>query len=116
MSSKSKQKGTAMESLVKDYFNSFGLDADRLTLHGKNDVGDIRVTGIDAVFEVKNCVKLELSKWIEETVKERDNAKKRWGFTVFKRKGKGAPGQQFVLMELEQLIDIFRATNPEAFR
>lgn len=116
MANKAKQRGTAMESLVRDFLKSFGLDADRLTLHGKDDVGDLRVTGIEACWEVKNCKKIELSKWMKELETERQNAKKKWGFLVFKRARVGEPGKQLVCMELEQLVDMLRVTNPEAFR
>ncbi len=106
--SKSKQKGTSFETAIKNYLIDEGFDADRQPLTGSKDMGDIKIYGIDAVFELKNCVKLNLSGWINETETERQNAKKRYGFTIFKRKGKGQPQDQYALMPLSTLVELLK--------
>lgn len=113
--SKSKNKGTNFESLIKNYFIEQGFDADRQVLSGAKDVGDIKVYGIDAVFELKNCVKLNLSGWIEETEVERQNAGRRFGFSVFKRKGKGSACDQYALMPLSTLVELLKEVFPESW-
>lgn len=112
--SKSKAKGTAMESLFRDYLRVEGFDADRQILSGAKDIGDLKVYGVDAVFEVKNCIKLNLSGWLTETETERKNAGKRFGFTLFKRKGKGKPEDQYALMPVGTLVDLLKMAYPEA--
>jgi hypothetical protein len=112
--SKSKAKGTNFETLIKQYFIDQGFDADRQVLSGSKDVGDIKVWKVDSVFELKNCVKLNLSGWLAETEIERINAGKRWGFTIFKRKGKGKAEQQYCLMTVGQLAEILAELFPES--
>lgn len=105
-----------MESLFRDYFLEEGFDADRQVLSGPKDLGDLKVYGVDAVFEVKNCVKLNLSGWINETEIERENAGRRFGFTLFKRKGKGKPEDQYALMPVGTLMELIKIAYPEAYR
>lgn len=112
---KAKAKGTNFESLIKNYLLEEGFDADRQILSGAKDVGDIKVYGVDAVFELKNCVKLNLSGWLEETETERKNAGRRFGFTIFKRKGKGKAEEQYALMPLSTLVELLKAAYPDSF-
>jgi hypothetical protein len=112
--SKSKAKGTSFESLIKNYLLEEGFDADRQILSGAKDIGDIKIYGVDAVFELKNCMKLNLSGWITETETERQNAKRKFGFTIFKRKGKGKAAEQFALMPLETLVELLKIAYPHA--
>lgn len=112
--SKSRAKGTLLETAIKNYFQEQGFDAERIALQGKNDIGDIRIVGIDSVFELKNCKKIELSKWVKETEVERQNAKKRFGFCIFKRRGTNKPDEQFVLMTVGQLVEILAELYPQA--
>lgn len=112
---KAKQKGTSYESLIKNYLIEQGFDADRQILSGAKDIGDIKVHGVDAVFELKNCVKLNLSGWIEETEIERQNAGRRFGFTIFKRKGKGKAEEQYALMPVSTLVELIKAAYPDSY-
>lgn len=114
--SKSKAKGTAQESLIVNYFLEQGFDARRNPLAGTKDVGDIHIHNISAIFEVKNCVKLDLSGWMKEVEIEKENAGVRFGFCLFKRKGKSDPGQQYVLMTTETLVEILKELYPEAIK
>lgn len=114
MSNPSKQKGTFMETSIKTYFQEQGFDAERIALQGKNDIGDVRILGVPVTLEVKNCKKIELSKWLAETLQEQSNAGTKWSFTIFKRKGKGAPADQFVLMTVGQLAEILGELFPDS--
>lgn len=113
--SKSRQKGTSFETLIKEYFISKGLKAHRNPLSGSKDVGDVWIENISAVFECKNCVKLNLSGWIEETEVERKNAGRRFGFTIFKRKGKGRAEDQYALMPVSTLVELLKIAYPDSY-
>lgn len=114
MSNPSKSKGTNFESLIKNYLIEQGFDCDRQVLSGNKDVGDLKVWKVDSVFELKNCVKLNLAGWVTETEVERQNAKKRFGITIFKRKGKGKAGEQYALLPVSQLVEMLKELYPEA--
>lgn len=73
MSSKSKAKGTAAETTAVRYLKEQFWRAERRTLSGNKDKGDI--AGIEnCVGEVKAQVKQELAKWYRETLTEMVNA------------------------------------------
>jgi len=114
MSNPSKQKGTNFETLIKNYLIEQGFDCDRQVLSGNKDLGDLKVWKVDSVFELKNCVKLNLAGWINETETERQNANKKFGFTIFKRKGKGKAEEQYALMTVSQLVEILKELYPQA--
>ena len=108
--SKQKTKGSAFEKLVADFLaRALGDDRiERRTVQGANDRGDIagfRIHGKRAVIECKNCVRLELAKWMDEAETERCNDDADFAFVVFKRKGCGEKsiGRTYVLTDLETL-------------
>lgn len=74
--SKQKQKGTAFETKVKNYFVEQGFDADRIALSGSRDQGDVvvRLHDKDLVLECKNykasASRGQLLNWIEQAVVE----------------------------------------------
>lgn len=72
--SKSKQRGTATETMVVRYLQSMGFsNAERRALRGVADCGD--VTGIEGVvIEVKGDRSNRLPAWKAETIKEAENA------------------------------------------
>lgn len=114
MVNRSKARGTSFETLIKNYLIEQGFDCDRQVLSGSKDVGDLKVWKVDSVFELKNCVKLNLAGWIAETEVERQNANKRFGVTIFKRKGKGKAEEQYALMPVGQLVEMLKGLYPEA--
>lgn len=101
MTNKSKQRGTTAESAVRDYLRSrYWPHARRLTLAGSRDPGDIALgDGIAFTIEVKDCAKIELSAWLAEAHRERDNNGHRAGVVWFKRRGKGSPRDWYVAMD-----------------
>lgn len=94
---KAKAIGTAAESLVVAVCRRNGFPfADRLTLAGVNDKGDVRLgDGIKVVVEVKGgkqCLSLtpaKMKKWMKETEVERTNADAEIGILVTQRRGCG---------------------------
>lgn len=100
MTNRPKALGTAVESAVVAHArrNGFG-GADRLTLSGTADRGDVRLTaGLTAgvVVECKGGTTAErasdalIASWLDETERERVNAGAAVALLVTKRKGYGA--------------------------
>lgn len=99
-----KRKGTQAERAVVEYLRANGFpDAERRALEGKNDRGDI--AGVyDTVLEVKNHAALDLSGWLNELMREIDNAQADYGAVVAKRRGHGNPEQWYAIMPFEMLV------------
>ena len=110
MSNPSKQKGTKAETAVTRYLESCGGTARRNALHGNADEGDIHaeVMGSIVCIEVKNRKRVELSKWMAETIAERDNSGAEVGWLVVKPEGVGETrvGKWWVCMELDDLMAV----------
>ena len=89
MTNRSGRKGWAGEAPVLDWLKKRGFfRAYRLRTQGVADKGDIG--GIDeACIEVKNQGVYRLAEWMQETEKEKANAKARIGALVVKPKGVG---------------------------
>ncbi len=100
------RKGHVMERLVANFLRVFFSDT-RIDIRPKNgtkdrgDIGGLRtIRGADFVLEVKNHTRLDLSGWMREAELERGNADAGGAAVVFKRAGKGAAADQYVLMDL----------------
>lgn len=115
MANPSKQKGTAFESLIRDHLKEvWNPDIERLTLSGSNDRGDIggfRVGGHLLAWELKNRTQISLSQWVKEAQVEAKNYGAVAGVTCFKRKGKAAAGEQFVVLTLDDFLTVLRAAS-----
>lgn len=94
MVNKSKAIGTKAESAVVKVLQPYFPDAERLALAGQEDQGDIGHCG-DFVFEIKSGKAAEtagdglLSKWVQETERERQARGVAFGILVLKRAGVG---------------------------
>ncbi|MFJ8555282.1 hypothetical protein [Streptomyces sp. NPDC093676] len=106
--SRSKAKGTAAETAVVRYLRDAGfVGAERRTLNGKHDRGDI--AGIPStVIEVKNCARQELPGWVAEAETERDNDGATLGVVWHKVRGRSNPGAWFVTMSGDQFVQLLR--------
>lgn len=106
--SAAKQKGTAAETAIVNYLRGSGFtQAERRTLNGAKDRGDIAgIPGV--VIEVKNCARQELGGWIVEAELERDNDHASLGVVWHKRRGKGSPADWFVTMSGAQFAALLR--------
>jgi hypothetical protein len=97
--SKQKAKGTAAETAVVNYLHSVGFEsAERRTLSGTNDKGDINLSK-DLVVEVKDHQRMELAGWVDEANREATNADAPYGVVWHKRARKGSPGDWYVTMD-----------------
>ena len=103
----SKQKGTAFERQIADYLRTYWPYADRAPLTGNKDRGDISGTP-GLVWECKNAKTIKLSEWLQEAQIEAENAEADHGILVVKRRGTTAPGSQYAIVELEQLVDLLK--------
>ena len=112
-----KAAGTRFESLISAYLRAT-LDDDRIErrrLGGANDRGDItglRHMGQRIVVECKDYGgQLKPGPWVEEAGRERGNDDAGVGLVVAKRRGTTAPGDQFVLMTLADLVALLTGSR-----
>ena len=103
MVNKPKIKGTAFESLVRDYLRQWWPNATRPALSGRKDVGDI--INVPFVVEAKAVRKFALSEWMKELDKEKINAGMDIGFVVVKRPNQGVH-KAYAVMELQDMVDL----------
>jgi hypothetical protein len=97
--SKAKQRGTAAETAVVNYLHSVGFEsAERRTLSGTNDKGDINLSE-HLVIEVKDHQRMELAGWLDEANREATNADAPYGVVWHKRARKGSPADWYVSMD-----------------
>jgi hypothetical protein len=96
--SKAKQKGTAAETAVVNWLKGLGRKhVERRSLNGTSDRGDI--AGIPCVvLEVKNCAKMELSKWVSELEVEIKNDGAEVGAVIHKKRGTTNVGDWYATM------------------
>lgn len=104
MSNPAKSKGTAFESLVRDYLRTAGIPAERMPAGMKDDRGDL--AGIeDWTIETKSYTDMlrAIREGLADLEREQANADTTYGAVIVKRRGKTDPGSQLVLFELWQL-------------
>ena len=111
-----KAAGQRFESLVAAYLNRHVDDrVERRRMSGANDRGDIsglRHMGQRIVLECKDYGgRLMPGPWIEEAGRERGNDDAGVGLVVAKRRGTTAPGEQFVLMTLADLVALLTGSR-----
>lgn len=116
--SRAKQVGTDAENRVRDYAKSRGWEhADRLTLSGVNDRGDIRLgDGIDFTLEVKGGQGALSSphSHLRELKAEIANNQHRFGAVVAKKAGSTKVGEDWVAMlPVSVLFDLLDALYPD---
>jgi hypothetical protein len=94
MTNKPKAIGTFGEVSIVPVLKPYFPQAERLTLKGENDEGDIGHCG-EFIFEVKwgniaeRAKPLLIEKWLDEARREADTRRVRWGILVTKRIGYG---------------------------
>jgi hypothetical protein len=107
--SKSRRKGTAAESLVVAHLNGHGYpQAERRSLSGALDKGDI-VNGPEGfVLEVKAHRTPHYQAWLREAEVERANADADYGVVVHKPHGVGPAkvGDFHVVMSLDTFLSV----------
>lgn len=113
MANKPKATGTAAETATLRYVQANGYPwAQRLTLNGNHDRGDIAlVPGPAAILEIKAHKTAStgqpgpamLTQWLQQTETERANSGADIALLVVKRKGTTDPAQWFTYMRLSDI-------------
>ena len=110
MTSPEKARGSAWERTVAKYFNERGfLRVERRYGAGNTlDKGDLN--GLrDVVIECKAVKAINLADIMNETLRERENAKAKYGVAVIKRRNRGVD-QAYVMMTLENFCTLLHET------
>lgn len=103
MTNANKAKGTRYESAVRDYFNSTGQAAHRLSQAGA-DVGDVHLNGSWAL-QCKDVAQQRYKEWVDAVDDQRLAAGLRFGVVVHKRRN--APvGDGLVVMSLDTFSEV----------
>jgi hypothetical protein len=117
--SSAKEAGQKFERLIADHLrDELGNEfIDIRPKNGRNDRGDIggvRHFGQSVVIECKDYAGvIHAGPWIGEAEVERGNDDGLAGVVVAKRRGTGKPGEQFVLMTVDDLTALLTGTRPE---
>jgi hypothetical protein len=116
VTNRSKSIGTAAESAVTKFAKANGFPfAERRTLHGSADCGDVKLDSRGrVVIEVKagkaaeTASDSQIAKWLEETERERVHAGADRAFLVVKRAGKGTQsvGSWWAVSGLDAIADL----------
>lgn len=111
--SAAKRKGTAAECAVVAYLREQGWPhTERRALRGALDEGDI--AGIVGVcIEVKDHREIRLAEFVDEATTEGANAGADIAAAWVKRRGKGSPGEWYVVMTGSTFTDLLRAWESE---
>lgn len=115
--SSAKAAGTAFELLIANYLAAHIDDRiERRVKHGANDRGDIgglRVLGNRWVIEAKDYGGRMLpATWVGEAAVEAANDDAIGGIVAIKRKGTRVPGEQFVLMTVDDFVALVTGDRP----
>lgn len=115
-----KAAGTRHERAIADYLAAHIDDRiDRRVKNGAKDRGDIaglRHIGERVVIECKDTSRLQIGTWLTETELERGNDDAVAGLVIAKRRGRGNPGDQIVLMTVRDLVALLTGERPEEDR
>ena len=114
-----RKAGSSFERMVADFLAA-ALEDDRIDRRPKTgakdrgDIGGVRHMGGRIVVECKSTTRMELSRWLAETEVERGNDDALVGLVVHKRRGKSAPGEQYVTMRLGDLAALLTGERDHA--
>jgi hypothetical protein len=107
-----KSAGATHERATADYWRDNWDDRiDRRVKTGAKDKGDIanlRIAGHRVVVECKDEASYDLAGWVREAQNEAENDGALMGFVVGKRKGKGKPEDQYVIMTQGDLLKLLQ--------
>jgi hypothetical protein len=106
--SRSRDKGTAWETLIVHYLRTEGVaHAERRALGGNRDRGD--VAGLPGVvIEAKDCQRIELAQWLDEAAAEKRNDGADLGVVWAKRRGRWRAEQGYILMDPREWVQLMR--------
>jgi hypothetical protein len=114
-----KKAGTEFETRIAAYLaNQVDDRIERRSRNGAKDRGDLsglRHMGERVVVEIKDHGgELRVGPWLTETEIERGNDDALVGMIVAKRRGKGNPADQLVIMTLGDLVALMTGERPRA--
>lgn len=111
------QKGAKFERQQADYWrDNYDDRIDRRVKTGVKDKGDlanVRIGPHRVVVECKNTSRIQMAEWTKEAQEEALNDGALLGVVVAKRKGKGQPEDQWVIMTQGDLLKLLRALAGE---
>lgn len=112
-----KQGGARFEREVADYLrDNISEFIDRRPKNGAADLGDIANVRTrhneKVVVEVKQVHSIDLPQWTREARKEAENDGALLGVVVHKRWGKSNPAEQWVTMQLDDLVTLLTGERP----
>lgn len=102
---RSKRLGTQAETAVVAALRSVFPNAERRTLTGSSDRGDINAHP-HLMIEVKNHRQINLAEFIDQTRTQADNAGAWLGVAWIKRRGKSDPAAWYVAMDGATFLQI----------
>jgi hypothetical protein len=114
-----RKAGTAFETLTADYLaQQLGDDRiERRRLNGNKDRGDIsgvRFMGQRIVVECKDeGGQIRVGEWLTKAEVKRGNDDAGVALVIAKRRGRGNPGEQTVIMTLADLVSLLTGNRPE---
>jgi hypothetical protein len=95
-----RRKGTAWESAIVNFLHEHGFPwADRIPLSGAKDRCDVTPGPGGPVIEAKNLKQSEWATGLDEANRGAANARAPFGVLWAHRRGKGSPGDGFVVMD-----------------
>lgn len=111
-----KKAGASFERLIANYLAEHVDDRiDRQIKTGNKDIGDIaglRHMGGKIIIEAKDYGgRIHAGPWTREAAVERGNADGLAGIVVAKRRGTTSPAEQYVLMELGELVALLTGSR-----
>ncbi len=113
-----KAAGSRFEKIIANHLAEKVDDRiERRVLGGSKDRGDlsgIRHRGHRVTAECKNTTRTNLAGWIKEAHLEAGNDDAAIGIIIHKRHGRGAPGDQWVTMTLDDLIFLLTGEPQES--
>ena len=106
MSSANKRKGTAWESMVRDYANSRGHKAYRPAQVNAGDIGDVHVDGLLCI-QAKDHATHRFGEWLQDAHDQSLRAGFPFAAVVAKRR-RAAVGEAYAVLELSTLLALVK--------
>ena len=105
--SAARSKGTKHESAIVNFLREHGFSwADRVPLSGAKDRGDVTIGPGSPVLELKNQSRHSFAEWLDEANTEAANAGAPFGVVWAHRRGKGSPGDGYVVMDGHSFVKL----------
>jgi hypothetical protein len=109
------KKGSSFERLMADWFKwRWSRYVDRKVKTGgadEGDIGNFYVGDFEVTIECKNLKSYDLAGAVSEAEAESVNAGTLCGVAIVKRRGKGKPEDQYVVMTAQSFIKLLKAAG-----